>query len=106
MQSPVVDPEDHWHPAPKRRTIEETSLEGEPNTGSRTALPVYRNEAHRKGIETKQGWWQHGFVSGLGVRPQWLERVQFAGIIANGRVFPDAMVWVMLDSWYGLWRVC
>ena len=48
---------------------------------------VYQCEAHRKGIETKQGWWQHGFVSGLGVRQQWLERVQFAGIIANGRVF-------------------
>ena len=48
---------------------------------------VYQCEAHRKGIETKQGWWQQGFVSGLGVRQQWLERVQFAGIIANGRVF-------------------
>ena len=48
---------------------------------------VYQCEAHRKGIETKPGWWQHGFIPGLGVRQQWLERVQFAGIIANGRVF-------------------
>jgi len=48
---------------------------------------VYQCEAHRKGIETKPGWWQSSFVPGLGVRQQWLERVQFAGIIANGRVF-------------------
>ena len=48
---------------------------------------VYQCEAHRRGLETKPGWWQHGFVPGCGVRQQWLERVEFAGVIANGRVF-------------------
>ena len=47
---------------------------------------VYR-EAHRKGIETKPGWWQNGFIPGCGVRANYLERVNFAGVIANGRVF-------------------
>ena len=48
---------------------------------------VYQCEAHRKGIETKPGWWQHGFIKGCGVRSNYLERVEFAGVIANGRVF-------------------
>jgi DNA polymerase III alpha subunit len=48
---------------------------------------VYQCEAHRKGIDTKPGWWQHGFIKGCGVKQQWLERVSFAGVIANGRVF-------------------
>ena len=48
---------------------------------------VYQCEAHRRGIETKPGWWQRGFVPGCHVRQQWLERVEFAGVIANGRVF-------------------
>ena len=48
---------------------------------------VYQCEAHRRGLETKPGWWQHNFPKGMGVRQQWLDRVQFAGIIANGRVF-------------------
>jgi len=48
---------------------------------------VYQCEAHRKGIETKPGWWQHGFIPGCGVRANYLERVEFAGVIANGRVF-------------------
>ena len=48
---------------------------------------VYQCEAHRKGIETKPGWWQKGFISGCGVRANYLERVEFAGVIANGRVF-------------------
>jgi len=48
---------------------------------------VYQCEAHRKGIDTKPGWWQHGFIPGCYVRQQWLERVEFAGVIANGRVF-------------------
>ena len=48
---------------------------------------VYQCEAHRKGIETKPGWWQTGFPRGFGVRQQWLDRVEFAGVIANGRVF-------------------
>ena len=48
---------------------------------------VYQCEAHRRGIETKEGWWQTGFILGCGVRQQWLQRVEFAGVIANGRVF-------------------
>ena len=48
---------------------------------------VYQCEAHRRGLETKPGWWQHSFVPNCYVRQQWLERVEFAGVIANGRVF-------------------
>ena len=48
---------------------------------------VYQTEAHRLDIPTKSGWWWYGFPRGLGVRQQWLDRVEFAGIIANGRVF-------------------
>ena len=48
---------------------------------------VYQCEAHRRGIDTREGWWQQGFVPGCGVQQQWLDRVEFAGVIANGRVF-------------------
>ena len=48
---------------------------------------VYQCEAHRRGIESKPGWWHHGFVPGCGVRQNFLQRVDFAGVIANGRVF-------------------
>ena len=48
---------------------------------------VYQCEAHRRGIETRSGWWQQGFVANTFVRSQWLDRVEFAGVIANGRVF-------------------
>ena len=48
---------------------------------------VYQCEAHRKGIDTKPGWWQHGFIPRCGVRQKWLEHIEFAGVIANGRVF-------------------
>jgi error-prone DNA polymerase len=48
---------------------------------------VYQCEAHRRGIDTKPGWWQQGFVPGCGVATKFLERVRFAGVIANGRVF-------------------
>ena len=48
---------------------------------------VYQCEAHRRGIETKPGWWQHSFIPGCGVRSNYLQRVSFAGVIANGRVF-------------------
>ena len=48
---------------------------------------VYQCEAHRRGIETRSGWWHQGFVPNCFVRQQWLERVEFAGVIANGRVF-------------------
>jgi DNA polymerase-3 subunit alpha len=48
---------------------------------------VYQCEAHRRGIESKSGWWNHGFVPGCGVRQNFLQRVDFAGVIANGRVF-------------------
>ena len=48
---------------------------------------VYQCEAHRKGVETTPGWWRTGFPRGFGVRQQWLDRVEFAGVIANGRVF-------------------
>tara|TARA_B100001287_G_C22571112_1_gene476277 strand:- start:374 stop:997 length:624 start_codon:yes stop_codon:yes gene_type:complete len=48
---------------------------------------VYQCEAHRRGIDTKPGWWQRGFIKNCFVKQQWLERVEFAGVIANGRVF-------------------
>ena len=48
---------------------------------------VYQCEAHRRGIETKQGWWQKGFIRGCGVKQQYLKRISYAGVIANGRVF-------------------
>ena len=48
---------------------------------------VYQCEAYRRGIESKSGWWHHGFVPGCGVRQNFLQRVDFAGVIANGRVF-------------------
>lgn len=48
---------------------------------------VYQCEAHRRGLETKPGWWQQGFPKGMGVQSQWLDKVLFAGVIANGRVF-------------------
>lgn len=51
---------------------------------------VYQCEAHRRGIATKPGWWQHSFVPNCFVKSQWLDRVEFAGVIANGRVFRGA----------------
>lgn len=51
---------------------------------------VYQCEAHRLGIDTVSGWWQQGFVPHCYVRNQWLDRVEFAGVIANGRVFRGA----------------
>tara|TARA_B100001057_G_scaffold293833_1_gene293933 strand:- start:8436 stop:10070 length:1635 start_codon:yes stop_codon:yes gene_type:complete len=48
---------------------------------------VYQTEAHRHGIPTMNGWWKNGFVPALGVRQQWLDRVEFAGLVANGRVY-------------------
>jgi len=48
---------------------------------------VYQTEAHRRGIDTKPGWWQQGFPQGCGIRQRWLERVEYTGVIANGRVF-------------------
>src|SRR6056300_1500651 len=48
---------------------------------------VYQCEAYRKGIETRPGWWCHGFIPNCYVRQNWLDRVSFAGVIANGRAF-------------------
>mgnify|MGYP000158391012 CR=1 FL=1 len=48
---------------------------------------VYQCEAHRRGIDTQPGWWQNSFVANCFVRNQWLDRVEFAGVIANGRTF-------------------
>ena len=48
---------------------------------------VYQTEAHRHGLPTLHGWWKHGFIPALGVRQQWLDRVEFAGLVANGRVY-------------------
>ncbi len=48
---------------------------------------VYQTEAHRRDILTEPGWWHRGFPRGLGVQQKYLERVNFAGIIANGRTF-------------------
>jgi hypothetical protein len=48
---------------------------------------VYQCEAHRLNIPTKSGWWWHGFPKRLGVRQQWMDRVEFAGVIANGRCY-------------------
>jgi hypothetical protein len=38
-------------------------------------------------VPAEPGWWHKGFPDGLGVRQQWLDRVEFAGIVANGRAF-------------------
>ena len=48
---------------------------------------VYQTEAHRRDILTEPGWWHRGFPRGLGVQQRFLERVNFAGVIANGRTF-------------------
>jgi len=48
---------------------------------------VYQSEAHRHGIPTQNGWWKNGFIPALGVRSQWLDRVEFSGLVANGRVY-------------------
>jgi DNA polymerase III alpha subunit len=48
---------------------------------------VYQCEAHRRGCDTRPGWWKQGFVANCFVRQKWLEHVEFAGVIANGRVF-------------------
>ena len=48
---------------------------------------VYQTEAHRRDILTEPGWWHRGFPQGLGVQQRFLERVNFAGVIANGRTF-------------------
>jgi DNA polymerase-3 subunit alpha len=48
---------------------------------------VYQTEAHRRDILTEPGWWHRGFPQGLGVQQKYLERVNFAGVIANGRTF-------------------
>jgi len=48
---------------------------------------VYQAEAQRHDIETKPGWWQNGFIKNCFVEQKWLDHVEFAGVIANGRVF-------------------
>ena len=48
---------------------------------------VYQCEAHRLDIPTKSGWWWHGFPPRLGVKQQWMDRVEFAGVIANSRCY-------------------
>ena len=48
---------------------------------------VYQCEAHRMNLPTKPGWWQREFPEGLWIRQQWLDRIEFAGVIANGRAF-------------------
>ena len=48
---------------------------------------VYQVEAHRRGIPTYSGWWHRGFPNNVGVRQLWLDRVEFAGVIANGRCY-------------------
>ena len=48
---------------------------------------VYQCEAHRLDIPTKSGWWWHGFPKRMGVKQQWMDRVEFAGVIANGRCY-------------------
>jgi len=66
---------------------------------------VYRTEAKRVGIEVvtpsksdkwdtpefqyrKYGWWSHAdFMPGMYVKELYLDKVEFAGMIANGRVF-------------------
>ena len=48
---------------------------------------VYQTEAHRRNLLSEPGWWHRGFPTGLGVQQRFLERVNFAGVIANGRTF-------------------
>jgi len=47
---------------------------------------VYQTEAHRQGLPSANGWWHRGFP-GTFVKQQWLDRVEFAGVIANGRCY-------------------
>lgn len=51
---------------------------------------VYQTEATRLGIDTNLGWWHKGFPYGMGVKQQWLDRVSFAGVVANGRTYRGA----------------
>ena len=66
---------------------------------------VYRCEAKQVGAYTlpkgksdviddpvwqfkRYGWWSHKeFLPGMGIKELFLDRVQFSGVIANGRVF-------------------
>lgn len=48
---------------------------------------VYQAEAHRNGVMTKPGWWRRGYPEALGTRHLFSDRVEFAGIVANGRGF-------------------
>ena len=48
---------------------------------------VYNTEAERWGIDNEPGWWRRGFIPKCKVQQQYLDYVEFAGVIANGRVF-------------------
>lgn len=48
---------------------------------------VYQAEAQRHGVATKPGWWRRGYPEALGTRHLFSDRVEFAGIVANGRGF-------------------
>ena len=48
---------------------------------------VYNTEAQRVGVDSEYGWWKRGFIPKCKVATQYLDYVEFAGVVANGRVF-------------------
>ena len=48
---------------------------------------VYQAEALRNGASVRPGWWRRGYPEALGTRHLFADRVEFAGIVANGRGF-------------------
>ena len=48
---------------------------------------VYNIEAQRVGVDNEPGWWRRGFIPKCKVATQYLDYVEFAGVVANGRVF-------------------
>ena len=48
---------------------------------------VYNTEAQRLGVDNEPGWWKRGFIPKCKVATQYLDYVEFAGVVANGRVF-------------------
>ena len=48
---------------------------------------MYNTEAQRVGVDSEYGWWKRGFIPKCKVATQYLDYVEFAGVVANGRVF-------------------
>jgi|SRR6056300_1534035 DNA polymerase III alpha subunit len=48
---------------------------------------VYQTEAHRAGVSTKPGWWQHAFPANVGLWKRHQNYYEFSGLVANGRSY-------------------